>query len=95
MLKRLDQVPETGKSVQKRHVERRFRAVLGQRRNSFRQEVGSKSFFSSLLKVRNPSWGLRDIADLERVGEASRLRLRETIEMPANNRLVVFSNGSG
>lgn len=55
----------------------------------------SNAAFDASLKARNPSWGVRDIADLERVGEASRLRLRETIEMPANNRLLVFLNGSG
>ena len=54
----------------------------------------SNAAFDASLKARNPSWGVRDIADLERVGEASRLSLRETIEMPANNTLAVFSNGS-
>jgi len=55
----------------------------------------SNAAFDASLRARNPSWGVRDIADLEHVGEASRLRLRETIEMPANNTLVIFSNGSG
>jgi cyclopropane fatty-acyl-phospholipid synthase-like methyltransferase len=55
----------------------------------------SNAAFDASLKARNPSWGVRDIADLERVGEASRLSLRETIEMPANNALVIFSNGNG
>jgi cyclopropane fatty-acyl-phospholipid synthase-like methyltransferase len=53
----------------------------------------SNAAFDSSLKTHNPSWGVRDIADLERVGEASRIRLRETINLPANNMLVVFSNG--
>jgi cyclopropane fatty-acyl-phospholipid synthase-like methyltransferase len=55
----------------------------------------SNAAFDASLKARNPSWGVRDIADLERVGEATRLSLRETIEMPANNMLVVFSSGGG
>ena len=55
----------------------------------------SNAAFDVSLKARNPTWGVRDLADLERVGEASRLRLRETIEMPANNSFLVFSNGSG
>jgi len=50
----------------------------------------SNADFDASLKDRNPSWGVRDIAALERVGEASRLGLRETIEMPANNMSVVF-----
>lgn len=51
----------------------------------------SNAAFDASLKARNPSWGVRDLADLERVGMACGLRLRETIEMPANNLSVVFS----
>lgn len=51
----------------------------------------SNAEFDQSLKSRNPSWGLRDIADLERVAETSGLRLREIIEMPANNKSLVFS----
>jgi cyclopropane fatty-acyl-phospholipid synthase-like methyltransferase len=52
----------------------------------------SNAAFDASLKARNPSWGLRDIADLERAGESSGLILRETIEMPANNMSLVFAN---
>jgi hypothetical protein len=54
----------------------------------------SNAAFDESLKARNPSWGLRDIVDLERVAEASGLKLGETIEMPANNMSLVFSRGS-
>jgi len=54
----------------------------------------SNAAFDASLNASNPSWGLRDIADLERVGESSGLSLHETIEMPANNTSLVFSNGS-
>ncbi|MBW8789661.1 MAG: DUF938 domain-containing protein [Rhizobium leguminosarum] len=54
----------------------------------------SNAAFDAALKERNPSWGVRDIADLEQVGEAAGLNLRETIEMPTNNTLLVFSSGS-
>jgi SAM-dependent methyltransferase len=47
--------------------------------------------FDASLKARNPSWGLRDITDLERVGKSSGLILRETVEMPANNKSLVFA----
>ena len=50
----------------------------------------SNAAFDASLKARNPSWGVRDIAELERVGESSGLSLRETIEMPANNKSLVF-----
>lgn len=52
----------------------------------------SNAAFDTSLKARNPSWGVRDIADIERVGAACGLRLREIIEMPANNLSVVFSS---
>jgi cyclopropane fatty-acyl-phospholipid synthase-like methyltransferase len=54
----------------------------------------SNAAFDESLKARNSSWGLRDIADLERVAAASGLHLRETIEMPANNLALVISRGS-
>jgi SAM-dependent methyltransferase len=50
----------------------------------------SNAAFDVSLKARNPSWGLRDIAELERVGESFGLRLREALEMPANNMSLVF-----
>lgn len=53
----------------------------------------SNAAFDESLRARNPSWGLRDIADLERVAAASGLGLRETIEMPANNLSLVFCRG--
>lgn len=50
----------------------------------------SNAAFDASLKMRDPSWGLRDIADLERVGTSSGLELREAVEMPANNTSLVF-----
>lgn len=55
----------------------------------------SNAAFDASLKARNPSSGLRDIIDLERVAERYRLSLRETIDMPANNTSAVFSKGGG
>ena len=51
----------------------------------------SNADFNVSLKERNSSQGVRDIADRERVGEASVLSLREMIDMPSNNAVVVFS----
>jgi len=53
----------------------------------------SNAAFDTSLKERNPSWGVRDIADLERAAGASRLDLREIIDMPANNMSLVFQSG--
>ena len=55
----------------------------------------SNADFDASLKARNPAWGVRDIADLQRVGEASGLSLREIIDMPSNNAVVVFSKDIG
>ena len=50
----------------------------------------SNADFDASLKARNPSWGLRDIADLQRLAAAAALRAGEMIRMPANNTLIVF-----
>ena len=57
--------------------------------------AASNAAFDASLKARNPTWGLRDIADLEHVGESSGLRLGEAIEMPANNLSLVFERIDG
>lgn len=53
--------------------------------------AASNAAFDASLKSRDPSWGLRDIADLARVAEAAGLELREIVDMPANNMSLVFS----
>ena len=53
----------------------------------------SNATFDESLKELNPSWGLRDIAKLEGPAGASGLQLSEIIEMPANNRMLVFHRG--
>lgn len=50
----------------------------------------SNAAFDQSLKTRNADWGLRDIADLECIAREAGLRLDETVEMPANNTLLVF-----
>ncbi len=51
----------------------------------------SNEDFEQWLKARDPRFGVRDIADVEAAANAQDLRLRETIEMPANNFLLVFA----
>jgi len=55
-----------------------------------RHTAPSNAAFDRSLKERNPSWGVRDIADVARVGAESGFKLRETVDMPANNLSVVF-----
>ena len=46
--------------------------------------------FDRTLRKENSDWGLRDVADLEILGEANQLELAEVVEMPVNNRSLVF-----
>ena len=53
-------------------------------------EPKSNKEFDATLKLNNPDWGIRDLRDLE--GEASRsdIVLQEVIDLPANNKLVIW-----
>jgi hypothetical protein len=50
----------------------------------------SNEAFDADLKARNPAWGLRALADVQREAAAVGLVLREAVTMPANNLIVVF-----
>ena len=51
----------------------------------------SNAVFDTSLRESNPTWGVRDIADLETLATANGLALREVVEMPANNLILVFA----
>src|SRR5262249_58937640 len=51
----------------------------------------SNAVFDTSLRDNNPEWGVRDIADLERLAAQNGLAWRETVEMPANNLILVFA----
>jgi SAM-dependent methyltransferase len=55
-----------------------------------RHTAVSNAVFDSSLRENNPEWGVRDIADLERLADNFGLTLRETVEMPANNLTLMF-----
>jgi hypothetical protein len=47
--------------------------------------------FDASLRDRDPEWGVRDIADLEKLAASAGLVLVEITEMPANNLVLVFA----
>lgn len=50
----------------------------------------SNAAFDASLRQRNPAWGLRDVQDLKQLGERYRLELKEQLDMPASNFMLVF-----
>lgn len=53
----------------------------------------SNEAFDGSLRARNREWGVRDVADIARVGAGHELSLRDIVEMPANNLSLVFGRG--
>lgn len=50
----------------------------------------SNEAFDQSLKSRDPAWGIRDLEEMETLGEASGLSLESLTQMPANNMSLVF-----
>jgi SAM-dependent methyltransferase len=50
----------------------------------------SNAVFDTSLRDSNPQWGVRDIADVEKLATGSGLALLEAVDMPANNMILVF-----
>jgi SAM-dependent methyltransferase len=50
----------------------------------------SNAVFDTSLREGNPEWGVRDILDLETLASSAGLALQETVDMPANNQMLVF-----
>ncbi|HEY5945660.1 MAG TPA: DUF938 domain-containing protein [Kofleriaceae bacterium] len=50
----------------------------------------SNADFDQSLRSRNPSWGVRDLRDLEAAARDQGFRLDEVIGMPANNHSLIF-----
>jgi SAM-dependent methyltransferase len=55
-----------------------------------RHTAVSNAVFDSSLRESNAEWGVRDVDDLTKLGEGAGLVLKEIVEMPANNLVLVF-----
>jgi len=55
-----------------------------------RHTAPSNEAFDADLRRRNVEWGVRDLERVAQLAEGEGLRLVETNEMPANNKLLVF-----
>ncbi len=49
--------------------------------------------FNQALREQNPEQGVRDIADLDNLAENAGLRPEKHMDMPANNRLLIWRSG--
>jgi len=54
----------------------------------------SNAAFDASLKAQNPSWGVRDLADVRSLAEERGFDFVERVAMPANNLSVVFKRRS-
>ena len=50
----------------------------------------SNAVFDTSLRQQNAEWGVRDLADVEKLAAGAGLSLIETVPMPANNMILVF-----
>ena len=55
----------------------------------------SNAAFDADLRARNAEWGVRDIADLRLLADESDLGLTNEVQMPANNRILIFERSRG
>jgi SAM-dependent methyltransferase len=56
--------------------------------------ASSNAAFDKSLREKNPEWGVRDIEDLKKQAGSVGLVLAESVEMPANNFILVFERSN-
>ena len=64
--------------------------LYGPYRRFGRHTAASNAAFDASLRASDPEWGVRDLEAVEERAEAAGFRLKEIVEMPANNLSVVF-----
>ena len=68
--------------------------VYGPFRRDGVHSAPSNAAFDESLRAENPTWGVRDTADLRALAEQNKLRLAEIVEMPANNAILAFDRSA-
>lgn len=58
-----------------------------------RHTAPSNEQFDASLRARNADWGVRDLDDVAEVARRNGFTLEQSVDMPANNLLVVFRSG--
>jgi hypothetical protein len=56
-----------------------------------RHTAPSNAAFDASLRASNPEWGVRDLAQVEALAQNVGLIMSNSIEMPANNLVLVFT----
>lgn len=65
--------------------------LYGPYRRGGRHTAPSNATFDASLRRRDPTWGVRNLEDVQAAAGEAGLTLQEVVEMPANNLSVVFS----
>jgi len=68
-----------------------YLVLYGPFKRDGRHTAPSNAAFDASLRASNPEWGVRDLADLDALAEGVGLILSNSIEMPANNLILVFT----
>jgi cyclopropane fatty-acyl-phospholipid synthase-like methyltransferase len=63
------------------------------KRNGMHTALSNEQFDAS-LRMRNSSWGVRDVAEVAATASSSGLKLKKEVSMPANNLILVFQKQS-
>jgi SAM-dependent methyltransferase len=59
-----------------------------------RHTAVSNAVFDTSLRNANADWGVRDVGEMQRLGDGVGLQLQSVVEMPANNLILVFARQS-
>ncbi|XP_058447340.1 methyltransferase-like 26 [Malaya genurostris] len=51
--------------------------------------------FDASLRSRNPAWGIRDVTALEKLSTENGIELKQTFDLPANNKCLIWEKVKG